>query len=146
MDFQEATRKPFPVKVAQITLKNIEDVAKWCNGTVEMRPTRMLGTLTDLPVIVVKEQGGDRSNGFEAALGCWIVELKNNFRCYKQHQFDSAFDLVPKKPSHENHHEVLDVQQEVQRAVGEFLRHESETDDQPLTEIYQDDNAYQKLV
>lgn len=100
MELQEATRKPFPVKVVQVTLQNIEEVAAWCGGTIEQRPTKMMGTTTDLPVILISGQGESRNKVFEAALGCWIVELNQSFRSYKPLQFDATFDILPQKAVH----------------------------------------------
>lgn len=91
MDTKQYTRKPFPVSAVQITLQNIEEVAKWCGGTIEQRPTKMLGTTTDLPIIRLK---GARDKDFEAFLGCWIVELNGSFRGYKPIQFDATFDEI----------------------------------------------------
>lgn len=97
METKQYTRKPFPVSAIQVTLQNIEKVAEWCKGTVEYRPTKMLGTTTDLPVIKIK--GQDNSSGrvrdAEAALGCYIVELKGSFRVYKPVQFEASFDEMP---------------------------------------------------
>lgn len=96
IDFREATRKPFPVKVVQVTLANIREVAEWCNGTVKNRPHRLGEATTILPVIIlnaVPKKDGDQP--IEARLGYWIVEMKNNFRAYKNTQFQSAFDLLP---------------------------------------------------
>lgn len=100
MDIREATRKPFPVKVVQVTLANIHEVAFWCNGVVEQRPHRLGGTTTMLPVIVLNAQPkkyGEQPT--EAGLGYWIVELKASFRAYKDAQFSSAFDLLPNSVS-----------------------------------------------
>lgn len=92
MEIKQFTRKPFPVNAIQVTLQNVDDVAKWSGGTVELRPTKMMGTYTDLPVILLQGQGENRGKDFEAALGCWIVELKGSFRSYKPQQFEASFD------------------------------------------------------
>lgn len=92
MDIKQFTRKPFPVSAVQVTLQNVEQIAEWCKGTVVMRSTKMMGTFTDLPVIVLPGQGDSRGRDVEAALGCWIVELKGSFRCYKPAQFEASFD------------------------------------------------------
>lgn len=97
MELQEATRKPFPVKAVQVTLQNIEEVAAWCKGTIELRPTKMMGTTTDLPVILISGQGENRNKVFEAALGYWVVELNQSFRSYKPLQFEATFDILPPK-------------------------------------------------
>jgi hypothetical protein len=97
MNMQEAIRKPFPVKVVQVTLQNIQEVAEWCKGTIEYRPTRMLGTTTDLPIILIEGVGANRGKKFEASLSCWVVELNGSFRSFKPMQFEAAFDLLPTK-------------------------------------------------
>lgn len=92
METKQYTRKPFPVSAVQVTLQNIEEVAQWCNGTIEYRPTKMMGTITDLPVIRLKGLG---DKDFEAALGFWVVELKGSFRSYKPAAFEGTFDELP---------------------------------------------------
>lgn len=94
MDTKQYTRKPFPVSAVQVTLQNIEKVTEWCKGTIEYRPTKMLGTTTDLPVIKLKGQDNNsgRVRDTEATLGCYIVELRGSFRVYKPIQFEATFD------------------------------------------------------
>jgi hypothetical protein len=92
METKQFTRKPFPVNAVQVGLDNVHELAEWCGGTVEMKPTKMMGTTTDLPVIILKGQGENRGKDFEAALGCWVVELKGSFRVYKPAQFEASFD------------------------------------------------------
>lgn len=94
MEIKQFNRITFPVNAVQVTLQNIEEVAEWCKGTIEQRPTKMMGTTTDLPVIRLKGQGNNRGQEFEAALGCWVVELKGSFRSYKPAQFDASFEEV----------------------------------------------------
>lgn len=95
LEIKEAVRKPFPIRYEQVTLENIEEVAAWCKGTVEKREQRMLGTTVSLPVIKVRGQGDQRNKFFDAALGCYVVELKGSFRVYKPQQFEASFDVVP---------------------------------------------------
>jgi hypothetical protein len=89
MDMKKFTRKPFPVSAVQVSLEHIDEIAQWCKGTVVMRPTKMMGTYTDLPVIVLPSEQGSTA---EASLGCWIVELKGSFRSYKPGAFEASFD------------------------------------------------------
>jgi len=96
MQIHEADRKTFRVKYTEVSLKDIEEIAKWCGGTIEQRPTKMMGTTTDLPVIMVPGVGEHRGESFPAALGCVIVEFKGSFRVYKPQQFQQAFDPVKK--------------------------------------------------
>jgi hypothetical protein len=97
MELQEATRKSFPVKVVQVTLQNIEEVAEWCKGTIEYVPTKMMGTTTPLPVVKIEGVGTERGKMFLATLGCWVVEFKGSFRSFKPAQFDSSFNILPPK-------------------------------------------------
>jgi len=92
MEIKQFTRKPFPVNAVQVTLQNIEEVAEWCKGAIEYVPTKMMGTITDLPVVKMKGMGENRGKEFVASLGCWIVELKGSFRSYKHAQFEASFD------------------------------------------------------
>ena len=92
MEIKQYTRKTFPVNVAQVTLQNIDEVAEWCKGTIEYVPTKMLGALTDLPVIKIQGQGENRGKEVTAQLGCYIVEHKGSFRVYKPAQFEASFD------------------------------------------------------
>jgi hypothetical protein len=92
MNIKQFTRKPFPVNAVQVGLDNVHELAEWCGGKVEMKATKMMGTTTDLPVIILEGQGENRGKIFEAALGCWVVELKGSFRVYKPAQFEASFD------------------------------------------------------
>lgn len=84
-------RISFTVNAVQVTLENHLEVAEWCKGTVTQRATRILGADAMLPVILIKGTGDNRGKTFEAALNCWVVELRGSFRSYKPLQFDSAF-------------------------------------------------------
>jgi hypothetical protein len=93
MEIQKFNRIPFVVDGVQVDLNNIEEVAEWCGGVVEQRPTRMLGTTTNLPVIKLKSNGvNGQSKVVEAMLGCWVVNLKGSFRVYKPQQFKATFE------------------------------------------------------
>jgi hypothetical protein len=85
----EYNRIPFVIHAEQVTLENVEELAQVCDGSVEMRPSRMLGTLVNLPVIKLKDQ--NRTKFLEATLGCWIVRLKGSYRIYKPAQFEATF-------------------------------------------------------
>lgn len=130
MDTKQYTRKPFPVSAVQVTLQNIQEVAEWCKGEIEYRDTKMMGTVTPLPVIKLKGQGDNRGKDFEAALGCWVVELKGSFRSYKPAQFEASFDEivqngasilvdVPKADAEEGTPELLQIAEEfADAAIG----------------------------
>lgn len=95
MDFEDYTRVPFPVKAKQVTLDNIHELAEHCNGTVELRSAKMLGTTIKLPVIRLAGYGEYRNKTFTATIGCWIVQHKGSFRIYQEAQFASMFSKIP---------------------------------------------------
>jgi hypothetical protein len=93
MEIKKFNRKPFAVNAVEVTLENVHEVAAWCGGTVEMQSTRMMGTQAKLPVI--KMSGPSNAKDTVATLGCFIAELKGNFRVYKNALFFQVFDKVP---------------------------------------------------
>lgn len=98
------TRKSFTVLAEEVTFENVHEVAEWCKGTVVMENTKLMGTETKLPVILLKGQGDNRGKEFKATLGCYVVELKGSFRVYKNQQFFSSFEeriVVDPEPSEE---------------------------------------------
>lgn len=94
MELKQFTRIALPVNAVEVTLNDIEEIAKWCGGTIEQKSTRMMGTSVNLPVIKLQGQGDNRGKVFEASLGCWIVELRGSFRAFKPTQFESSFQAV----------------------------------------------------
>ena len=92
MQIEEYDRKTFTVRTVQLNLENYQEVAEWCKGTIEMVPTKMMGTETLLPCVKVRGQGDNKNKDSVATLGCYMVELKGSFRVYKPAQFHSAFD------------------------------------------------------
>jgi hypothetical protein len=102
-EVREYLRKPFTVSAVEVTLDNIQAVAQWCNGTVEMVPTRLLGTKTDLPAIKIKGNGDFRDKTFTASLGCFIAEMNGSFRVYTPQNMGNMFDLVEKQETEEDY-------------------------------------------
>lgn len=107
LEFREYDRKPFTVTAVKVTFENIQQVAEWCNGTLDKQATKMLGTEADLPVIRVKGTGDNRNKETVASLGCYIVELNGSFRVYKEPQFFASFDPRP-EPEEDKQQMTLD--------------------------------------
>lgn len=132
MEFKEYVRKTFPVVAVEVTLKNIEEVAEWCKGSIEEVPTKMMGTETLLPVIKIQGTGVNRGQEYIASLGSFVVELKGSFRSYKPAQFFGAFEekakpielVAPSEdelnadPGSENYDGVTDAQQQYAKNSG----------------------------
>jgi hypothetical protein len=93
LELTEYNRRSFPVKVAEVTFKNVDAVAKWCKGKVDTETTKILGGAeTELPVVKLQGQGEDKGKELIARLGYFVVESKNRFRVYKAPQFHAAFE------------------------------------------------------
>ena len=92
MTRKEYVRKAFPVVAEEVGFDNVHEVATWCKGTVVMEETRLMGTTTKLPVIVLDGQGASKGKKFNAHLGCFIVELRGSFRVYRPAQFFDSFE------------------------------------------------------
>jgi hypothetical protein len=92
METTEYVRKPFAVSAVEVTLENFQEVAAWCNGTVEMMPTKVMGTTMQLPCIKVRGVGDAKNKEFIASLGFYVVELKGSFRTYKPAVFKEIFE------------------------------------------------------
>lgn len=99
LELNEYDRRPFTVIAVEVTLSNIEQVAEWCNGTLDTESTKLQGmnTTIDLPVIRLKGQGRDKERTFTVMVGCYVVNHKGNFRMYKPTQFREMF-IAKKKP------------------------------------------------
>lgn len=94
MNIEKYDRRPFSVEAVQVNFENVHEVAKWCKGDVIKQKTKMLGIDTDVPAVRFEGQGDNRGKSFVATLGCYIVELKGNFRVYKPAAFDATFQLA----------------------------------------------------
>jgi hypothetical protein len=104
LETTEYDRKTFTVNAVELTFKNVEQVAKWCKGTVDTETTRLLGGAdTELPVIKVQGQGEDKGKTLVARLGYFVVESKGRFRVYKAPQFHAAFEKHVEEPKQDKY-------------------------------------------
>lgn len=108
MELQEYIRKPFPVKAVQLDLENAAEVAEWCGGTLGKKKARILGAgQIELPTITIQGTGDNAGKEFVAEIGHYIVELKGNFRVFKEPQFRNVFKKVekPTEPECDKNHQ-----------------------------------------
>lgn len=131
MSRTEYVRKSFTVVAEEVTFENVHQVAEWCKGKVVMESTKLLGTETKLPVILLKGQGDNRGKEFKATLGCFVVELKGSFRVYKNAQFFSSFE----KAEHEDKEKYVCV-----NAVDLFEKDENQLELTPTEKIFGKDS------
>ena len=82
-------RTPFFAAGVQVTLENIEAVARWCHGEIINRDTPR-------PFIRIEWTGKPTKNRnrFEAKLGYYILQIGDSFKVYTQDWLDKSFLLV----------------------------------------------------
>jgi hypothetical protein len=86
------SRKSFDVDAVQITKENMEEVARWCHGTV-VNP--------DVGRSYVSLKAG---RGYE---GDWACSKKGNFRLYNRRAFDENFTPTLVEGVREDNHPAL---------------------------------------
>lgn len=96
LEYEKATRKPFPVIAVQVTMDNLEQTAKWCKGTVGKDIVKMMGSSVELPCVIVPGNGPSKGQGTSAIVGMYVVEHRGAFRAYRADQYASTFDVQPK--------------------------------------------------
>lgn len=136
MEFENYTRKPFPVRAAQVTMENVDWIAEQCGGKVEQAEYKIAGTKAKLPCVMVPSK--DQKNRTTAALiGNWVVEMNGSWRVYKTQQFEAAFD---RKVDTEEHAEVGLIP-----LHDEWLRlHATQTDQAPAAIVESRSSDYFK--
>lgn len=80
-------RKPFPAWAHQVTEKNIDTIAEWCQGVVVKNTDRMF--------IRVPVMNARNPRQTEAGIGCWVVKAKRynkaSFKVYTQRELEKDF-------------------------------------------------------
>lgn len=99
LEYEEATRKPFPVVAVQVTMSNVELLAKWCKGAVSTDTVRLAGAPVELPCVLVPGTGVNKGSNISAVVGMYVVEYHGAFRAYRADQYVSTFDRKPKAPA-----------------------------------------------
>lgn len=84
-------RKPFYVDAVRVSEANMEDVAKWCEGTIEV---------SDLPetkgqkFILVKVHRPLTDRQTQAFIGDWVLFAGSGYKVYVPKAFDKSFEKV----------------------------------------------------
>lgn len=95
-------RKTFKVRAVQVTVDNIDEVAKWCEGEV-----RETSNGTRFIKIIPKKQQRHQNQLDTAFPGFWVLQTKDMFRIYKDNSFPNSFE--PIKSQEEKRDEVLQL-------------------------------------
>lgn len=88
---KQYARKPFKVRGVQVTADNMNEVAEWCNGTVEALPD---GT----PFIKVDVKNPTNERQTQAFVTTWVLYAKNGYKVYSDKAFRASFDEIPEIP------------------------------------------------
>lgn len=99
MQTQKYQRKSFLVDAVQVTEENMEEVAKWCRGTIRTTDSKIAEGLHKEPEryieVNVLNPYNDRQK--QAFPGDWVLFSKNNFKVYLDKGFHKVFEAVFKE-------------------------------------------------
>jgi hypothetical protein len=90
MQTQQFQRKAFVVEAVRVTQKNINEVAKWCGGTVQKKPTDK-GVQRFIKVKVHRPLNEKQTQAF---IGDWVVKAEAGFKVYTNRAFGNSFEEV----------------------------------------------------
>lgn len=88
-------RKSFPVQAVQINPENMEDVARWCGGTIEHDGEKEGHLSRDYIKVRVAYPINERQT--QAYLGDWVLKSGKSFKVYTNAAFEKSF--IEDKPA-----------------------------------------------
>lgn len=88
MDTSKFTRKSFDVEAVQVTAENINDVAAWCDGTVEA-PHAL--SVDSEPYIKVRVLYPINPRQTQAFVGDWVLYSGKGYKVYTDSAFKKHF-------------------------------------------------------
>lgn len=89
---EQYIRKPFTVNAVQVTLDNMEEVAKWCGGEIIIE--KRGGRLIQYIKVDVNRPLNDRQT--KAFVEDWVLEAGTGYKCYSKKSFPSSFEKYNK--------------------------------------------------
>jgi hypothetical protein len=89
-------RKPFPVEAVQVTERNMEEVAAWCQGDIQFTNPRPAPAGDDgrrrfIKVRVLRPMGEKQTQAFA---GDWVLYAGTGYKVYRDAAFHNSFDRV----------------------------------------------------
>lgn len=93
MEIQQAVRKPFYVNAVRITVANMIEVAKWCEGEIKYAKTKGEHTAPTpyVKVSVIRPLSERQSRGY---IGDWVLQAGPGFKVYSDKAFREGFDMI----------------------------------------------------
>lgn len=86
MEIQKFQKKPLIVEAVRVSASNFNEVAGWCQGTIET------GDGSEYIKVHVLNPMNDRQT--RAFVGDWILYAGRGFKVYKDKAFTGAFDAL----------------------------------------------------
>lgn len=93
IETQKYARKPFNVDAVQVTLDNMEEVAKWCQGEVRTEPGQP--EADNVPYIHVRVHRPLNERQTKAYIGDWVLYAGTGYKVYTSKAFNNAFEVDP---------------------------------------------------
>lgn len=81
-------RKPFFVDALRVTEENIEQIAKWCGGTIESEKRGK----KDVSYILVPVSNPLSDRQKKAFVGDWVLYSNGNWKSYTHRAFEASFE------------------------------------------------------
>jgi hypothetical protein len=84
-------RKSLTVEAIQVSLDNMDDVARWCGGVVKEHPPKQEGQFTKkyIQVDVLHPLSKKQTRAY---VGDWILKSKQGFKIYANNAFQKGFE------------------------------------------------------
>lgn len=85
-------RKPFYIQAVRVTESNMDEIAQWCGGEVEVRQS----STDEKPIAHVRVRVHRPLNERQttAFIGDWVLEAETGFKIYTAKAFEKSFDKV----------------------------------------------------
>lgn len=87
-------RKPLYVEAVRVSPKNIEELAEWCDGKIDMGYPNPHGTGKKKKYIKVNVLNPRNPRQTMAFIGDWLLRQGDSFKIYTFKAFEMAFDLA----------------------------------------------------
>lgn len=118
METQIFIRKPFDVNAVQVTPDNAAEIAEWCKGQLGQADYKLMGQTVKLVAVQVPGNGPKKGKMVDALIGSWVVEHNNNFRVYRDQQFQETFIARVALDDPSQHFHIDDLVQERDESDG----------------------------
>lgn len=137
---EKFVRKQFPVEAVQVTAENMEEIAKWCKGTIESTDSSIAEQLNK-PVqtwirIDTLKPIDDRQT--QAFVGDWVVVFNRGYKIYKNNAMNNSFDKVAEEKVKDVPKPTDPRTSTVHKSVFESIGHTPAPEDQQAIGISED--------